>query len=177
MVELALISDTHVPDQIRYLPSRLVEHLQSVDLILHAGDLVCLDLLLSLEGIARTIAVYGNMDEPAVRHRLPRKRVLSLAGKNAGLIHGNQAPALERQYLRSEYGYESPPVTAFYRYLLGEFPEAEIILFGHFHVPVVKYWEGRLLVNPGSVAPYRGRSSFATLTLRGSEATVDVIDL
>jgi putative phosphoesterase len=177
MVEIALISDTHVPNQVRQLPPRLIARLQGIDLILHAGDLVCLDVLVSLKGIARTIAVYGNMDEPAVRRRLPRKRLLALAGKNVGLIHGNQAPALERQYLRSEHSYESPPVTAFYKYLLGEFPEAEIILFGHFHVPVVKHWEGRLLVNPGSIAPYRGRSSFAILTLGGSEAAVEVIDL
>ena len=93
---IALISDTHVPDQIRQLPSRLIERLHGVDLILHAGDLVCLDVLHSLQAIARTIAVQGNMDEPAVLRRLPRKRLLALAGRRVGLIHGNQAPAIER---------------------------------------------------------------------------------
>jgi putative phosphoesterase len=177
MVEIALISDTHVPDQIRQLPSRLVERLRDADLILHAGDLVCLEVLKSLQGIARTIAVHGNMDEPVVRRHLPRRRLLTLAGKRVGLIHGNQPPGLERQYLRPEYNYDSEPVAALYEYLLREFPEAEIILFGHVHVPIAKHWEGRLLVNPGSIAPYHGRSSFAILKLEDSEAAVDVIDL
>lgn len=177
MVEIALISDTHVPDQIPELPPRLTGRLRGVDLILHAGDLVSLDVLASLEGIAQTIAVHGNMDGPAVRRHLPRKRLLTLEGKRIGLIHGNQPPALERQYLRPEYNYESPPVAALYEALLAEFPDAGIILFGHLHLPVAKRWEGRLLVNPGSIAPYRGRSSFAVLKLEGPEPEVDLIDL
>lgn len=177
MVEIALISDTHLPDQLHELPHRLVERLRGIDLILHAGDLVSLDALASLQGIAKTIAVYGNMDQSAVRRRLPRKRLLTLAGRSVGLIHGNQPPGLERQYLKPEYDYESPPVGALYEALLVEFPKAEIILFGHVHVPVVKRWEGRLLVNPGSIAPYRGRSSFAVLKLEGPEPEVDLIDL
>lgn len=177
MIEIALISDTHVPDQIRQLPPQLVEHLHGVDMILHAGDLVSLDVLESLQGIAKTLAVHGNMDEPALRSRLPRKRLLTLAGRNVGLIHGNQAPALEGRYLRPEYSYESRPVVAFYKYLLGEFPDAEIILFGHLHVPIVKRWEGRLLVNPGPIAPYRDRSSFAILKLESPDPEVTLIDL
>lgn len=177
MAEIALISDTHVPTQIRELPLRLTERLPGIDLILHAGDLVRLDVLASLQGIAKTIAVHGNMDDSAVRRRLPRKRLLTLAGRSVGLIHGNQPPALERQYLRPEYDYESPPVSTFYETLLAEFPEAEIILFGHVHVPVVKRWAGRLLVNPGSIAPYRGRSSFAILKLEGAEVEVEMIDV
>ena len=112
------------------------------------------------------------MDEPAVLRRLPRKRLLTLAGRRVGLIHGNQAPAIERQYLKPGYDDESPPMDLFYDYLLGEFPDTEIVVFGHFHVPVVKYRDGRLLVNPGPVAPNRGRSSFAVLKLDGSEVLV-----
>lgn len=177
MLKIALISDTHVPDQICKLPSRLIERLHGVDLILHAGDLVRLDVLDSLQVVARTIAVHGNMDEPAVLRRLPRKHLLTLAGRRVGLIHGNQAPAIERQYLKSGYDYDSPPVGIFYDYLLSEFPDAEIVVFGHFHVPVVKYRDGRLLVNPGPIAPRRGRSSFAVLKLDGSKAEVEAIDL
>jgi hypothetical protein len=177
MLKVALISDTHVPDQIRRLPSRLIERLHGVDLILHAGDLVRLDVLESLWSVAKVIAVHGNMDEPAVLRRLPRKRLLTLAGRTVGLIHGNQAPAIERQYLKPGYDYDAPPMGAFYDYLLGEFPDAEVIVFGHLHVPVVKTWHSCLLVNPGPVAPNRGRSSFALLRLEGSGAEVEAVDL
>ena len=177
MVKVALISDTHVPDQIRQLPCQLLDWLHGVDLILHAGDLVSLQALEPLEVKATTIAVHGNMDGPAVRRRLPRKRLLALGGRTVGLIHGNQAPGIERHYMKPGYDYDAPPMALFYDSLLAEFPEAEIIVFGHFHRPVVKPWEGRLLVNPGPIAPNRGRSSFALLKLDGPDAEVEMIEL
>lgn len=176
-MRIALISDTHIPDAIPGLPSQLVERLQPVDLILHAGDLVRLDVLESLQMIAETIAVHGNMDKPAVVRQLPRKQLLTLAGRNIGLIHGDQAREIEREYLKPGYDYDSPPVNTFYQYLLGEFPEAEIIIFGHFHVPVVKRKHGCLLINPGSIAPYKGRSSFGILEIDITEEEVEIIEL
>ena len=175
-MRIALISDTHIPDAIPELPSQLVERLQSVDLILHVGDLVRLDVLESLQMIAETIAVHGNMDEPAVVRQLPRKRLLTLAGRSIGLIHGDQACEIEREYLKPGYDYDSSPMNAFYQYLLGELPEAEIIIFGHFHVPVVKRKHGRLLINPGSIAPCKGRSSFGVLEIDITEE-VEIIEL
>ncbi len=177
-MKIALLSDTHIPTAIPQLPSELVEHLHTVDLILHAGDLVCLDVLESLRAVvANTMAVRGNMDEPAVVRQLPRKQLLTLAGRNIGLIHGNQAPEIEREYLKPGYDYDSPPVNAFYEYLMGEFPEAEIIVFGHFHVPLVRRKDNRLLINPGSVAPYKGHRSFGILELDTSEAKAEIIKL
>lgn len=176
-MRIALLSDTHVPDQIGELPPRLIERLQDIDLILHAGDLVRLQVVEALQAIAETLAVHGNMDEPAVRRRLPHKLLLALAGINIGLIHGNQPPAIQSQYLRPGSDYDSSWMGPFYDYLLDEFPDAGVIVFGHLHVPVVKRWHGRLLVNPGPVAPNQGRSSFALLTLEGPEPVVEIIDL
>jgi len=176
-MKIALVSDTHIPTAIPKLPSQLIEHLQAVDLILHAGDLVSIDVLESLKMIADRIAVHGNMDEPAAFHQLPRKRLLALTGKSIGLIHGNQSPEIEREYLTPGYHYGSPPVNAFYQYLLKEFPEVEIIVFGHFHVPLVKRKGNCLLVNPGCIAPYRGSRSFGILELDANEAKAEIIQL
>jgi putative phosphoesterase len=68
-MKIALISDTHVPTIIPELPSRFVDRLCGVDVILHAGDLVSLDVLESLQAIAKTVAVHGNLDRPAVNSR------------------------------------------------------------------------------------------------------------
>jgi putative phosphoesterase len=176
-MRIALVSDTHVPSAMPGLPTELVDRLQACDLILHAGDLECLDVLESLEAVARTVAVHGNVDETPVVRALPRKRLLTLAGRSVGLIHGNQAPETEHTYMRPGYGYDSPAVETFYEYLAGEFPEAEIIVFGHFHVSVVKWWKERLLVNPGSVAPYRDCSSFGILSLDGSHVSAEIATL
>jgi predicted phosphodiesterase len=46
-----------------------------------------------------------------------------------------------------------------------QLPDAEVIVFGHFHVPMVREWHGILFVNPGSVAPPHARPTFAVLEI------------
>jgi uncharacterized protein len=176
-MKIALLADTHIPTAIPGLPLHLIKRLHDADLILHAGDFVRLGVLETLKGIAETVAVYGNADEPSIRHRLPHKRLLTLAGKTIGLIHGNQPPEIEGAYLKPDYTYDSPPVSAFYKFLLSELPEADVIVFGHLNVPVVRHEQGRLLVNPGSVAPYQEHSSFGILHLDADKVDVEIVEL
>ena len=176
-MKIGLISDTHVPEQLPELPFELLDSLSTVDMILHAGDLVSLEVVSVLDEIAETVAVHGNVDEPEVIERLPRKQVFALEGHQIGLIHGNRPAEVELAYLKPDGSYDFPEMESFYQYLAGELPEADIIIFGHFHIPVVRRWEDRLLVNPGSVAPHRGRQTFGLLELRPSSAQVEIIDL
>jgi putative phosphoesterase len=118
-MKIALVSDTHVPTAIPELPSQLIERLHTVDLILHAGDLVELAVIESLRMIAETVAVHGNADEPGVVRELPGKQIVTVADARIGLIHGNQAPAIEREYLRPGHSYDSGPMDVFYRYVVG----------------------------------------------------------
>jgi putative phosphoesterase len=176
-MRIALVSDTHIPTVIPRLPPQLIAHLETVDLILHAGDLVCLEVLESLQNVTETIAVHGNADEPDVVRQLPQKQSLTLANKSIGLIHGNQPPEIEREYVKPHYDYDSPPVSALYRFLFNELPEAEIIIFGHLNMPLVRRESDCLLINPGSVAPYRGHCSFGILHLDASGTEVEIIEL
>lgn len=148
-MQIALISDTHIPDRIPALPAQLLTHLQTVELILHAGDFICLDVLESLRAIAETVAVHGNFDEPDVVRQLPRKQLLSLAGRKVGLIHGHQPPEIEGEYARPEYNYDTPVVEKLFRYLAEELSAAEIIVFGHFHTSLVQRWGDQQKVNSG----------------------------
>lgn len=50
-------------------------------------------------------------------------------------------------------------------------------MFGHLHVPIVKHWGDRLQINPGSVAPYKGKRSFGMLELCPGKVEVEVIEL
>jgi putative phosphoesterase len=176
-MRIALVADTHIPATIPKLPSQLIEHLGTADLILHAGDLVCLEVLESLQKVTETIAVHGNADEPDVVRQLPRKQSFTVAGKTIGLIHGNQTPEIELEYLKPDYNYGYPPVSALYKFLFNELPGAEIIIFGHLHLPLVKRKSGRLLINPGSVAPYKGRCSFGLLHLDAGGVETEIIEL
>jgi putative phosphoesterase len=174
-VKIGLVSDTHVPTSIQALPREVLDGLQGVDLILHAGDLVSLLVLEPLKAIAETVAVRGNMDMPEVRFELPETRLLTLDGRKIGLIHGHQQRPLLGAYPRSASGYDSTAMDRVYDYFVGEFPRADVVVFGHFHLPVIKTWKGCLLVNPGVVAANPGRRTFAIMTLGKEGPKVEII--
>ena len=80
-MQIAVISDTHMPRGARALPDACVERLRDADLILHAGDLTGATFLDELFSFGPPVAaVHGNMDEAAVRERLPEDRVVDAAG-------------------------------------------------------------------------------------------------
>lgn len=162
-MRIGLVSDTHVPKGLPELPEALLEGLSGADRILHAGDLVCLDVLRALERIAPTTAVAGNMDPPEVTKALPESAVVELGGHRIGLKHGHQRHDLQRRYIGK--AYDAPAFDLFFQAMVAELPGCGIIVFGHFHAPVVKRWNDILFVNPGAVAPPHQGPTYALLTL------------
>ena len=70
-MEIAIVSDTHMPRGLRRLPDECVSRLRRADLIIHAGDLVELSVLEQLQAYGPVVAVQGNVDNDEVRARLP----------------------------------------------------------------------------------------------------------
>ena len=89
-------------------------------------------------------AVFGNADEPALRDRLPRERVVEVGGARVGMVHipGPRAGRDER--------------------LVNRFPGCDAVVYGHTHVPEVARHGGVWLLNPGSPTERR-RSPAHTL--------------
>src|SRR5215211_3196708 len=82
---IAIISDTHMPRGGRRLP---VEQLRGADLILHAGDFMTETVLEELQAFGSPVAgVYGNMDDAALRQRLPERRIVVAEGVRIGMVH------------------------------------------------------------------------------------------
>ncbi len=132
-MRLGIISDTH-----GRLRPEVVDIFAEVDHILHAGDVGPLDLLTELEALAPVSAVYGNTDEMDVRLRLPQVARVMLEGFEVIVTHGDQfgSPTPER--------------------LQREFPESEIIIYGHTHKPLLTLVDLVVTVmNPGSAGPKR----------------------
>ena len=173
-MRIALVSDTHAPIGTD-LPDALLSRLRGADAILHAGDLVSLGVLEQLNRIAPTTAVAGNMDPPEVVRRLRAREILTLAGRKVGLKHGHQRPELQRRYIGLDY--EAAAFNLFFQAMAAQLSGAEIIVFGHFHAPVVKRWNGLLFVNPGAVATTHGRSTAAMLTVDRTNTAVEILDL
>ena len=83
-VELAIISDTHMPRGDRAIPDACIARLRAADAILHAGDLVGEEVLALLESLGPPVhAVHGNVDEPALLMRLPRSGWSRRAGRGS----------------------------------------------------------------------------------------------
>jgi len=150
---LLLIADTHVPKRARLLPAELWHQVESADVVIHAGDWVDIALLDEVQTRARRlVGVYGNNDHGALRERLPEIAREEIAGVRVGVIH------------------ETGPAKGREQRCAARFPDLDVLVFGHSHVP----WDttaptGLRLLNPGSPTDRR-RQPFCTYM------TVDVED-
>jgi len=133
-VQLAIISDTHLPKGARRLPDECVERLKEADLILHAGDLSVVGVLNHLESIGPPIAaIHGNVDDAEVRRRLPEERVVEAGGVRIGMVH------------------DSGPAEGRLERLRKRFPNADAVVYGHSHIPLHEQAaDGFQIFNPGS---------------------------
>ncbi len=130
-MKIGVISDTHLKYRDKQLERIVEDHFADAEIILHAGDLVCLDVLDVFEG-KEVYAVSGNMDSDEVAQFLPRKRIITIKGIRIGLIHGWGNPAGIEERIR------------------GEFDDIECIVYGHTHRAVNERKDGTLFFNPGS---------------------------
>ncbi|MFF7214701.1 metallophosphoesterase family protein [Streptomyces sp. NPDC008238] len=133
-MRLLVMSDTHLPKRAKELPAELLDRIPEADVVLHAGDWVddaTLDLLQARS--RRVIGVYGNNDGPGLRARLPEVARAELGGLRFGVVH-DSGPAQGRERRCEE-----------------RFPDLDVLVFGHSHIPWDSTAPGGLrLLNPGS---------------------------
>jgi hypothetical protein len=85
---IAVIADTHLPRAKRRLPDSCLDRLGRADLILHAGDISTAGVLDELAALGPSVlAVHGNVDEPALRERLPAELQVELDGVRLAMTH------------------------------------------------------------------------------------------
>lgn len=133
MLRLLVTTDTHLTDGAR-LPNVLLELADRADHVVHAGDLVRLDVVHAIASLAPVTAVHGNVDDMAARDALPERAEVELAGVRIGVVH------------------DAGPAAGRHPRLLGWFPGCGIVVYGHTHMPEL-WWspDGEVLVvNPGS---------------------------
>jgi uncharacterized protein len=159
-VEIAIISDTHMPRSNRRLPEACVARLKAADLILHAGDLMRLSVLRDLQALGPpVIAVYGNVDDAEVRAALPAVALVPAGRVRIAMIHdaGPAAGRLARMRRR--------------------FPDADAVVFGHSHIPLhERAADGFQIFNPGSPTERR-RSPAHTMGVAHVDDSHLVFDL
>ncbi|MDX3234291.1 metallophosphoesterase [Streptomyces sp. ME03-5709C] len=147
-MRLLVMSDTHLPKRAKELPAELLDRIPEADAVIHAGDWVdaaTLDLL--QERSRRVIGVYGNNDGPDLRARLPEVARAELGGLSFGVVH-DSGPAQGRERRCAE-----------------RFPDLDVLVFGHSHIPWDSTAPGGLrLLNPGSPTDRRRQPYCTYLT-------------
>ena len=132
-------------------------------MVVHAGDLMTEEVLDELEAIGPPLeAVYGNMDSPGLRRRLPAEAIVELPGTSLGVVHdaGPAAGRLDR--------------------LRRRFPDAAAAVFGHSHMPMHESQEGFQIFNPGSPTDRRRQPTHTMGVARigeDGEVAFELIDL
>jgi len=160
---LLLISDTHVPDRSRGIPDDVRKAADAADLIVHAGDWTEVSVLDDLSQHGELIGVYGNNDGPDLRARLPEIARREIEGVRFAVIH-------ETGDAKRRHGWAD-----------AAFPDADVLIFGHSHIPWDTVSPGGLrLLNPGSPTDRRRQPhrTMMTLTLReGDPLEVNLVPL
>ena len=165
---IGLLSDTHIPDHAKKLPSQLKDAFRGVDLILHAGDIYSPSVLDELERIAPVLAAEGDDDPFAIKNdkRVKSKHVIAVEGVTIWLIHDKLwFPYSQRASDTVNSQRNGTP---------------DVIVFGHTHDATLEKKEDLLLVNPGSPTFPHYRLELGTvalLTVSAGKAEAQIINL
>jgi uncharacterized protein len=119
----------------RALPEECIARLRAADAILHAGDLMTVEVLEMLESLGPPVhAVHGNVDEPDLLMRLPAVRVVEADGARILVTHDAGAAAGRLDRVRRRFADM----------------DVDAVVFGHSHMPLHQERDGFHIFNPGS---------------------------
>ena len=131
MIRIGLLSDTH-----SYLDPAILEHFADRDEIWHAGDVGDPSVLDALEAAKPVRGVYGNIDDSAVRARLPLDNFFEVEGLPVYMSHIGGYPGRYTARARREIRARRPG----------------LYICGHSHILKVMpdKQHGLLHMNPGA---------------------------
>jgi len=154
MMRVGLISDTH-----GLVRPEIADVFAGVDLILHAGDVGGTAVLKALRAMAPTDAVFGNVDDPH-DPSLASERLVTIEGATIHLSHGHELGSPTWQSVLARY-------------------DAQVVVFGHTHKPLIKAIMGRVAINPGAAGPRRFdvRPTVALLTVEDGRVDAEIVHL
>ena len=148
-MRVVVLADTHAPRRWRACPPRVAEEVRGADLIMHAGDVCTASVLAELAEYAPVVAVVGNNDLPDVaRWGATETAELNLDGLNVAMLH------------------DSGPAAGRLARMRRTFPGADLVVFGHSHIPRDVSGYGLRIFNPGSPTDRRRQSAGTLGVLR-----------
>jgi putative phosphoesterase len=161
-MRVIVLSDTHAPRFWKSCPSAVAGHLRTADVILHAGDVCTASVLDELCQYAPVHAVLGNNDGADVADwGAPPALQLDLGGISVAMIH------------------DSGPATGRLRRMKAAFPAAELVVFGHSHIPLDASDQGLRIFNPGSPTDRRRQphGTLGVLDITGGQLAARIVEV
>lgn len=130
-MKIGLLSDTH-----SWLEPAIFEHFSDCDEIWHAGDIGEPSVLDRLEAFKPVRAVYGNIDDTAIRARAPLNNIFTIDGLKVFMTHIGGYPGRYTPRVRKILDEEQP----------------NLYICGHSHILKVMPDHKRTLLhmNPGA---------------------------
>ena len=160
-MKIGLMSDTH-----SFLDKKVFEHFAAVDEIWHAGDIGSMEVADALEAFKPLRAVYGNIDNQALRQRYPEILTWHTEGMKIWMTHIGGYPSRYAARIKAILQAEKP----------------DLYICGHSHI--LKVMPDRALnllhINPGACG-IEGFHRVKTLVrfdiLEGKIQNLEVIEL
>jgi putative phosphoesterase len=159
-MKVVVLADTHAPRRWRSCPPRVAEQLRGADLILHAGDVCTAAVLDELSEYAPVVAVVGNNDDPDVgAWGATETAELDVGGVAVAMLHDSGAASGRLARMRRR------------------FPGADLVVFGHSHIPLDESGYGLRIFNPGSPTDRRRQpaGTLGILTINDGTLTTATI--
>lgn len=157
-MKIGLLSDTH-----SFIPESVFDYFADCDEIWHAGDIGDAAVLDRLEAFKPIRGVYGNIDDSAMRARLPLNNAFMVAGLSVLITHIGGYP-----------GRYTPRV----RKLLDE-QRPGLYICGHSHILKVMMDKKRnvLHMNPGACGNHGFHKVRTLLRFNITDAKVDNLEV
>ena len=142
-MKLAILSDTH-----GLLRPEVVEYLETVDAILHGGDINKQSIVDELRQYAPLYVVRGNNDKDWAE-AIPHDLTVTLGGVTFFMVHNKK---------------EMP----------ANLPGVNVVVFGHSHKYMQMEQDGVLWLNPGSCGPRRFHQEITMMLAEVADGRITV---
>lgn len=153
-MKIAVLSDTHGNYP---LAIKMLDRISGLDCIIHLGDVLHDADIIEQSFSLPVIKLAGNCDSTP---KATRELLLSISGRSLFLSHGDLygvKGGIDRIYEKASS------------------VSADIVLYGHTHVPAVQKIGEILLVNPGTLKVAEVPQSLAIIQLNDSEVSAEII--
>lgn len=159
-MQVAIISDTHIPSREAAIPEPFRERIAQADHVIHAGDFDDADALEMVRDLAAELtAVHGNIDPDDIG--LPSTASVELEGVTFAVVHGTVGSIDEWLTVVADVAAETAA-------------DPVVGIGGHTHFYLETIKDGIHLVNPGSVTGAAPAEEATMLTADVEDRDVDV---